>query len=62
MSDDIEISHSITFDNKILLFCYENECIFFVNLDLWEIKRIEMDMLPDIYFKQAFSYNLFCMY
>lgn len=57
LSDDIIISHSITFDNKMLLFCYENECIFFVDLDLWEIKRIEMNMFPDVYFSDLFEWN-----
>jgi len=57
LSDDIIISHSITFDNKMLLFCYENECVFFVDLDLWEIKRIEMNMFPDVYFSDLFEWN-----
>lgn len=57
LNDDIIISYSITNHNKMLLFCYENECIFFVDLDLLEIKRIEMNMFPDVYFSGLFKWN-----
>ncbi len=57
LGDDIVIGHSITSDNKILLFCYENECIFFVDLDFLEIKRIEMNSFSDIYFLELFEWN-----
>lgn len=57
LGDDIAIGHSIVFDNKMLLFCYENECVFYVDLDLWEIKRIEMNMFSDVYFLDLFEWS-----
>ena len=57
LGDDIAIGYSITTGNKILLFCYENECAFYVDLELLEIKRIEMNSFSDIYFLELFEWN-----
>lgn len=53
--EDLVIENAITKENKMLLFCYETECIVFVDLDSVTVKKI--DLTIDAYFLPVFLWE-----
>lgn len=57
LEDDIVIGFSIKHEDELLLFCYENECAFYVNLKTENICRYDLSNYPDTYFSHIYFWK-----
>lgn len=55
--DDLLIDSAITHENKLILFCYDNECIVFVNLEDDDKPVLRIEMTVDGYFLPLFIWE-----
>lgn len=55
--DDIVIDFSAKHNDEVILFCYENECAFYVNLENNNIFRFDLSDYSDIYFSNIYFWN-----
>lgn len=57
LDEDTVINFSIKHKDEMLLFCYENECAFYVNLEKKIIHRYELSDYSDTYFSQIYFWK-----
>lgn len=57
LEEDIVISFSIKHEDELLLFCYENECAFYVNLKTENVCRYDLSDYSDTYFSHIYFWK-----
>lgn len=57
LDDDIVIDFSVKHNDEVILFCYENECAFYVNLENNNNFRFDLSDYSDIYFSNIYFWN-----
>lgn len=57
LEEDIVINFSIKHEDELLLFCYENECAFYVNLKTESVCRYDLSDYKDTYFSNIYFWK-----
>jgi len=57
LEDDTVINSSAKHDDELLLFCYENECAFYVNLKTGSICRYDLSKYSNVYFSHIYFWK-----
>lgn len=57
LDEDIVISFSVKHEDELLLFCYENECAFYVNLETDNVCRYDLRNYSDAYFLHIYFWK-----
>lgn len=57
LEDDIVINFSVKHEDELLLFSYENECAFYVNLKTENIHRYDLSKYSDMYFSHIYFWK-----
>lgn len=62
LGSSVSITHSIAKDDRLILFCCEDECAFFADLNTGYTEKIDMSGFPDVYFASCFIWEHECVY
>ena len=57
LEEDFVINFSVKHNDELLLFCYENECAFYVNLKTGKVCRCDLSDYSDKYFSHIYFWK-----
>jgi len=57
LNDDVVVTTSVTDKNKMLLFCYEEECAFYVDIEKDVTYKFDLRDFSDIYFSEIYFWK-----
>lgn len=57
LDDDIVVTCSVKHNDEMLLFCYEEECAFYVDLDKSIVHKFDLKDFDDMYFSRIYFWE-----